>query len=40
MSLLYAGLASKRLGLLRDLIPKTDVIGFLVNPNSVEGESL
>jgi putative tryptophan/tyrosine transport system substrate-binding protein len=39
MSLFYTGLASKRLGLLRDLIPKIDVIGFLVNPNSVEGES-
>jgi putative ABC transport system substrate-binding protein len=39
MSLFYAGLASKRLGLLRDLTPKHDVIGFLVNPNRVEGES-
>jgi putative ABC transport system substrate-binding protein len=39
MSLFYAGLVSKRLGLLRDLIPKADVIAFLVNPNRVEGES-
>jgi putative ABC transport system substrate-binding protein len=39
MSLFYAGLASKRLGLLRDLIPKADLIAFLVNPNRVEGES-
>jgi putative tryptophan/tyrosine transport system substrate-binding protein len=38
MSLFYAGLASKRLGLLRDLIPKADVIGFLVNPNGIEAE--
>jgi len=39
MSLFYAGLASKRLGLLRDLIPKPDVVGFLVNPKSIESES-
>jgi putative ABC transport system substrate-binding protein len=39
MSLFYAGLASKRLGLLRDLIPKADVIAFLLNPNFVEGQS-
>jgi len=39
MSLFYAGLASKRLGLIRDLIPKADMIAFLVNPNFVEGQS-
>jgi putative ABC transport system substrate-binding protein len=39
MSLFYAELAAKRLGLLRELIPTADVIAFLVNPNFVEGQS-
>jgi putative ABC transport system substrate-binding protein len=30
---LTAGLESKRLGLLHEMVPKVDVIGVLVNPN-------
>src|SRR5262249_6820072 len=39
MSLFYAGLASKRLGLIRDVTPNAGVIAFLLNPNFVEGQS-
>jgi putative ABC transport system substrate-binding protein len=39
MSLLYSELGGKRLGLLRDVVPKADVIAFLVNPNYPEGKA-
>ena len=39
VSLLYAELGAKRLGLLRELTPKADAIGFLVNPNFLEGQT-
>jgi len=39
MSLLYSELGGKRLGLLRDVVPKADVIAFLVNPNYQEGQA-
>ena len=39
MSLFYAELGAKRLELLRELISRTGVIGFLVNSNFVEGQS-
>lgn len=39
MSLFYAELGAKRLELLRELISRADIIGFLVNPNFVEGQS-
>ena len=39
MSLLYSELSGKRLGLLRDVVPKADVIAFLVNPNYPEGRA-
>jgi putative ABC transport system substrate-binding protein len=38
MSLFYAELGEKRLQLLRDLMPKTDLIAFLVNPKYAEGQ--
>jgi hypothetical protein len=34
-----SGLAAKRLGLLRDLLPAANSVGFLVNPNNPLGES-
>jgi putative tryptophan/tyrosine transport system substrate-binding protein len=39
VSLFYAELGAKRLELLRELVPRADVIAFLVNPNSTEAES-
>jgi putative tryptophan/tyrosine transport system substrate-binding protein len=39
MSLFYAELGEKRLQLLRELIPKTDVIAFLVNLKFPEGQA-
>jgi putative ABC transport system substrate-binding protein len=39
MSLLYSELGGKRLGLLRDVVPKASVIAFLVNPNYPEGQA-
>jgi putative tryptophan/tyrosine transport system substrate-binding protein len=39
MSLFYAELGSKRLGLLRDLMKKTDRIAFVVNPKFPEGQA-
>jgi putative ABC transport system substrate-binding protein len=39
MSLLYSELGGKRLGLLREVLPKADVIAFLVNPNYPEGRA-
>jgi putative tryptophan/tyrosine transport system substrate-binding protein len=39
MSLLYSELGGKRLGLLREVVPKADVIAFLVNPNYPEGQA-
>ena len=39
MSLFYAELGEKRLQLLRDLMPKTDLIAFLVNPKYAEGQA-
>ncbi len=38
MSLFYAALGEKRLQILRDLMPKSDVIAFLVNPKFAEGQ--
>jgi putative tryptophan/tyrosine transport system substrate-binding protein len=35
----YGALASKQLGLLRELVPKADVIAVLVNPNEAASES-
>jgi putative ABC transport system substrate-binding protein len=34
-----AGLESKRLGLLHEMVPKADVVGVLVNPNYAAAES-
>ena len=39
MSLLYSELGGKRLGLLREVVPKADVIAFLVNPNYPERQA-
>jgi putative tryptophan/tyrosine transport system substrate-binding protein len=39
MSLFYAELGNKRLGLLRDLIKKADRIVFVVNPKFSEGQA-
>jgi ABC-type uncharacterized transport system substrate-binding protein len=39
MSLFYAELGEKRLQLLRDLMPKTNLIAFLVNPKFPEGQA-
>src|SRR5579864_47665 len=39
MSLFYAELGDKRLGLLRELMKKTDLIAFIVNPKFPEGEA-
>jgi putative ABC transport system substrate-binding protein len=39
MSLFYAELGNKRLGLLRDLMKKTDRIAFVVNPKFSEGQA-
>ncbi len=39
MSLFYAALGEKRLQLLRELIPKPDLIAFLVNPKFGEGQA-
>jgi putative ABC transport system substrate-binding protein len=38
MSLFYAALGEKRLQLLRDLMPKSGLIAFLVNPKFLEGQ--
>ena len=38
MSLFYAELGEKRLQLLRDLMPKSGLIAFLVNPKFLEGQ--
>jgi putative tryptophan/tyrosine transport system substrate-binding protein len=38
MTLLTSSLGAKRVGLLRELIPKADLIALLVNPNSPDSE--
>jgi ABC-type uncharacterized transport system substrate-binding protein len=38
MSLFYTEVGEKRLGLLRELIPQSGSIAFLVNPSTVEGK--
>jgi putative ABC transport system substrate-binding protein len=39
MSLFYAELGDKRLGLLRELMKKTDLVAFIVNPKFPEGQA-
>jgi putative ABC transport system substrate-binding protein len=39
VSLLIAELGSKRLGLLRELVPNTSIVATLINPNFPDAES-